>query len=78
MLGNDVCLFASVGSTPLARLAREYPGGYHTQIMNLLCSFVRNPPVDDGARDPKASAHNYAKMFRQPCQQFAPAARFRF
>ena len=43
------------GIYALARLAREYPGGYHTQIMNLLCSFVRNPPVDDGARDPKAS-----------------------
>ena len=55
MLGNDVLSVRLGGIYALARLAREYPGGYHTQIMNLLCSFVRNPPVDDGARDPKAS-----------------------
>ena len=55
MLGSDILSVRLGGLYSLARLAREYPGGYHTQIMNLLCSFVRNPPVDDGARDLKAS-----------------------
>ena len=55
MLGSDILSVRLGGLYALARLAREYPGGYHTQIMNLLCFFVRNPPVDDGARDLKAS-----------------------
>ena len=32
------------GIYTLMRLAREHPRNYHTQIMSLLCAFVRNPP----------------------------------
>ena len=44
MLGSGILSVRLGGIYALARLAREHPGGYHTQIMNLLCSFVRNPP----------------------------------
>ena len=34
--------------------SREHPGDYHTQIMSLLCAFVRNPPgVGKEKQDPK-------------------------
>ncbi len=35
------------GIYALGCLAREHPRDYHRQIMNLLCSFVRNPPAVD-------------------------------
>ena len=44
MLGSKVLAVRLGGIYALARLAREHPGDYHTQIMNLLCAFVRNPP----------------------------------
>ena len=43
MLGSKELSVRLGGIYALARLAREYPGDYHTQIMNLLCAFVRNP-----------------------------------
>ena len=44
MLGSSVLAVRLGGIYALARLAREHPGDYHTQIMNLFCAFVRNPP----------------------------------
>ena len=44
MLGSEMFSVRVGGIYALTRLAREYPGGYHTQIMRLLCSFVRTPP----------------------------------
>ena len=44
MLGSKVLAVRLGGIYALARLAREHPGDYHTQIMSLLCAFVRNPP----------------------------------
>ena len=44
MLGSEVLSVRVGGIYALARLAREYPGDYHTQIMRLLCAFVRTPP----------------------------------
>ena len=46
MLGSGVSAVRLGGIYALARLAREHPGGYRMQIMNLLCAFVRNPPVE--------------------------------
>ena len=43
MLGNKGLSVRLGGIYALARLAREHPGDYHTQIMRLLCAFVRNP-----------------------------------
>ncbi len=55
MLGSEVLSVRLGGVYALARLAREHPGDYHLQIMSLLCSFVRNPPVvgthDTGLRE---------------------------
>ena len=45
MLGNNVLAVRLGGIYALARLAREHPGEYHTQIMGLFCAFVRNPLV---------------------------------
>ena len=44
MLGSEVLSVRLGGIYALARLARAHPGDYHTQIMSLLCAFVRNPP----------------------------------
>ena len=44
MLGSTVLSVRLGGIYALARLARAHPGDYHTQIMSLLCAFVRNPP----------------------------------
>ena len=43
MLGNEGLSVRLGGIYALSRLAREHPGDYHTQIMRLLCAFVRNP-----------------------------------
>ena len=43
MLGSEQLSVRLGGIYALARLAREHPGDYHTQIMRLLCAFVRNP-----------------------------------
>ena len=54
MLGSTVLPVRLGGIYALARLAREHPGDYHTQIMSLLCAFVRNPPgVGKEKQDPK-------------------------
>ena len=42
MLGSKALSVRLGGIYALDRLAREHPGGYHTQIMNLLCAFVRS------------------------------------
>ena len=43
MLGSKELSVRLGGIYALDRLAREYPGDYHVQIMSLLCAFVRNP-----------------------------------
>ena len=43
MLGSEKLTVRLGGIYALARLAREHPGDYHTQIMRLLCAFVRHP-----------------------------------
>ena len=52
MLGSKVLSVRLGGIYALARLAREHPGDYHTQIMSLLCMFARRPPaVEELERD---------------------------
>ncbi len=54
MLGSEVLSVRLGGIYALARLAREYAGDYHTQIMSLLCAFVRHPLViEEEAQNPK-------------------------
>lgn len=43
MLGSEVLSVRLGGIYALARLGREHPSDYHTQIMNLLCAFGRHP-----------------------------------
>jgi len=43
MLGNEKLPVRLSGIYSLARLAREYSRDYHTQIVHLLCAFVRHP-----------------------------------
>ncbi len=49
MLGSEVLSVRRGGIYALQRLGGEYPTQYHIQIMQLLCAFVRHPPV--GAMD---------------------------
>ena len=44
MLGSEVLPVRLGGIHALARLAREHPGEYHSQIMSLLCAFACDPP----------------------------------
>ena len=46
MLDNEKLWVRLNGIDTLARLAREYPEDYHTQIMSSLCTFVRTPSVE--------------------------------
>ena len=46
MLGSEVLSVRMGGIYALQRLAKEYPGEYHIQIMRLLCAFVRRPTPD--------------------------------
>ena len=46
MLGSKVLAVRLGGIYALDRLAREYPGNYHTQIMSLFCALVCNPPAE--------------------------------
>ena len=55
MLGNNVLAVRPGGIYALARLAREHPGEYHTQIMGLFCAFVRNPLVVEKKQDANKS-----------------------
>ena len=50
MLGSEKHTVRLGGIYALARLAREHPGDYHTQIMSLFCAFVRNPTAASEAR----------------------------
>lgn len=45
MLGSGVLSARLGGIYSLQRLASEHPHKYHIQIMQLLCAFVRNPPL---------------------------------
>ena len=47
MLGSEVLNVRLSGIYTLARVAREHPEECHTQIMELLCTFVRIPPARD-------------------------------
>ena len=44
MLGSEVLNVRLSGIYALTRVARKHPKEYHTQIMQLLCTFVRIPP----------------------------------
>ena len=43
MLDSDVLAVRLGGIYALGRLARGHPADYHTQIMSILCAFLRNP-----------------------------------
>ena len=47
MLGSEIFTVRLGGIYALARLAREHPEEYHTQIMQLYCAFVRAYPETD-------------------------------
>ena len=47
MLGNEVLSVRLGGIYALQRLAEEHPEQYHVQIMQLFCSYARNPTRDD-------------------------------
>ena len=50
MLGSNVLSVRLGGIYALERLAAEHPKRYHIQVMNLFCSYVRNPTksTDEG------------------------------
>ena len=50
MMGSEVLSVRLGGIYALARLAREHPEEYHTQIMQLYCAFIRaHPETDENA-----------------------------
>ena len=53
MLGSGMPSVQLGGIYALLRLARQYPSDYHTQIMSLLCAFLRNLPAAKKANGQK-------------------------
>ena len=62
MLGSEMLPVRLGGVYALARLAREHPGEYHSQIMSLLCAFACNPPDSDEAQEEELRADVQAVM----------------
>ena len=62
MLGSKALSVRLGGIYALARLAREDPGDYHTQILTLLCAFVRKPPVVEDPDTPRGREDIQAAM----------------
>ena len=63
MLGSQELPVRLGGIYALARLAREHSGDYHTQIMRLLCAFIRNPTGEPAKPPlPKEGSTNQAEF----------------
>ena len=54
MLGSKVLSVRLGGIYALQRLAEEWPGQYHIQIMRLFCAFVRSPTRDQSLESGQA------------------------
>ena len=55
MLGSEVLAVRLGGVYALQRLAEEHPEQYHTQVMRLLCAFVRLPTRDQSLESGQAA-----------------------
>lgn len=55
MLGGEIPSVRQAGIYALASLARDHPEQYHIQIIELLCSFARNPPEIKETQDTPGS-----------------------
>ncbi len=69
MLGSELLAVRLGGIYALARLAREHPRDYHTQIMGLLCAFIHHHPAvekedqdDPDQDDPTESREDFWKI----------------
>lgn len=67
MLGSEMLQVRLGGIYALARLAREYPEEYHTQIMQLFCAFVRIPP-ERTEKSATADGEEQATLLREDAQ----------
>ena len=52
MLGSDTMATRTGGVYALKRLSQDHAGEYHIQAMELLCAFVRSPPLVDDPKEP--------------------------
>ena len=72
MLGSDLLAVRLGGIYALARLARDHPGNYHTQIMSLFCAFVHHHPAvekenkenQDTEQDPEESREDFRGIIK--------------
>ncbi len=64
MLGSKVLPVRLGGIYALARLAREHPGDYHTQIMSLFCALVRHPVAVEAAEPINGGSLTVAPTFK--------------
>ena len=67
MLSNDVLPVRLAGIYALERLTKEHPEQYHTQIISLLCTFVRNP-ISDVANEVGAIESGPSRQPREDVQ----------
>lgn len=72
MLGSKVLTVRLGGIYALARLARERPEEYHTQVMQLFCTFVRLPPEGD-EKSTAADGHQQTTRLRVDIQEILTA-----
>ena len=68
MLGSDILSVRLGGIYALSRLSHEHPKEYHTQIMDLLCAFVRFPPTGEEKTDEADCEGQYPRL-RQDVQE---------
>ena len=67
MLGSDLSAVRIGGIYALARLAGEYPGDYHLQIMSLLCAFLHHHPAVE--KENQNLEQNPEAEFREDCRE---------
>ena len=62
MLGNTVLSVRLGGIYALVSLARQHPDLYRSQVMCLLCAFVRHPATDENAQDAATPGRRYPRL----------------
>ena len=66
MLSSEVLPLRLAGIQTLERIATEHPVQYFNQVMNLLCSYARNPTQDEGDDVSESSVSTGSPLLMSP------------
>ena len=62
MLGNTLLSVRLGGIYALVNLARQHPDLYRSEVIRLLCAFVRHPTPDENAQDTATRGRKYPRL----------------